>query len=887
MPNLTISDLPDAITPLDTLTTFFEVQAIENGVNVSRRVRGDMITFTVFPPPVTEGSLVRGNTTTMLYEETPLVIVSDNTANTVTIDGPNNNAGAQTLLALNAPAGQDGVIQFREGGVGTFRLFYDSTAVEMKQRINDPGTIRLEEGNGTVVLAQFNSITGQQTLWAGTAGVDVPVLRTVLPASGGLEVDNQSTGVGFERVLTTSDIGGGAQISGIPLDNQLAVWTNSTTIEGDPGLTYDGTNLSLEETTDVPRFFEIFNLIGGLELGTLATTATARLGQTNNTGGFEATWIEMLRNGAVTLFNNGLRHVETTTRGVQLRGLLNNAPAGGGIQDVRTAFANAGGTIVGQVGFENSTTTLSLSNLVEGGNLLLTGDDTGGTSRDLITMDPDGGPSVILRELGVSVAETRTAAAGGLFVNNTLTGAGLERVLTTSDSAGGGNVSNTGTPLNNQLAIWTDATTIEGDPELVYNGVALELTQGTTVDVLQRMYNTTNGGMMFFVEGTNGTSQIYQLSAGGATEDLWISMVRNGAVTLFNNGSARLSVTAEGVDIERTGGGGNTIADIIAAANQDSIIGARADNGGVRIVAFDAAGEVRISQTSSGGAVEDTWATFVRNGAVMLHNNNAAVFQTTANGADVLGTELDVDNSGASTLAFLRARNSAGGVRIDAIATTGNSRIVQTDSAGTLEDTWINLTRNGQVGLYFNNSQNLRTVINTSGGVEVRNDSTGSGFERVLTTSDIPAGGGIELFAKTAQTQRSSTTTTTADPDLSGYTVAASSVYAVTGFILYSGASASSPDMDMNFTLPAATGAVVTAYIYDSNTNALVDEVDLVNQSETTFPLNSTFGQYAMLTGYIQTGSAGTVDLEWAQSVSSAFANNVNAGSWLRLELAS
>jgi hypothetical protein len=42
-------------------------------------------------------------------------------------------------------------------------------------------------------------------------------------------------------------------------------------------------------------------------------------------------------------------------------------------------------------------------------------------------------------------------------------------------AGGSGNVSNTGTPLNNQLAVWTDATTIEGDPDLTWDGSQLLL----------------------------------------------------------------------------------------------------------------------------------------------------------------------------------------------------------------------------------------------------------------------------------------------------------------------------------------------------------------------------------------------------------------------------
>lgn len=93
-------------------------------------------------------------------------------------------------------------------------------------------------------------------------------------------------------------------------------------------------------------------------------------------------------------------------------------------------------------------------------------------------------------------------------------------------------------------------------------------------------------------------------------------------------------------------------------------------------------------------------------------------------------TQIDVDNSGASTLAFLLARNSAGGIRIDAIATTGNARIVQTDDAGTLEDIWFQLTRNGGVGIYANNDEMARSV---TGGdsFQIRTETSPLTFRKV------------------------------------------------------------------------------------------------------------------------------------------------------------
>ena len=47
--------------------------------------------------------------------------------------------------------------------------------------------------------------------------------------------------------------------------------------------------------------------------------------------------------------------------------------------------------------------------------------------------------------------------------------------------AGGGNVSNVATPLNDQLAVWTSATSIEGTTGLTYNGTALDVTGNITL----------------------------------------------------------------------------------------------------------------------------------------------------------------------------------------------------------------------------------------------------------------------------------------------------------------------------------------------------------------------------------------------------------------------
>lgn len=76
-------------------------------------------------------------------------------------------------------------------------------------------------------------------------------------------------------------------------------------------------------------------------------------------------------------------------------------------------------------------------------------------------------------------------SAGGVFTRiaagaeNTVLTMGASSVPAWAAASGGGNVSNTGTPLNNQIAVWTDATTIEGDADLTFDTATNTLTTGT------------------------------------------------------------------------------------------------------------------------------------------------------------------------------------------------------------------------------------------------------------------------------------------------------------------------------------------------------------------------------------------------------------------------
>ena len=75
-----------------------------------------------------------------------------------------------------------------------------------------------------------------------------------------------------------------------------------------------------------------------------------------------------------------------------------------------------------------------LRNAVRSGLTTIEGVDSGNANTPLFRGDPDGQAEMF--NDGASVARSLGAAAGGLEANNTLTGAGFERVLTTGDLAG-------------------------------------------------------------------------------------------------------------------------------------------------------------------------------------------------------------------------------------------------------------------------------------------------------------------------------------------------------------------------------------------------------------------------------------------------------------------
>jgi len=92
----------------------------------------------------------------------------------------------------------------------------------------------------------------------------------------------------------------------------------------------------------------------------------------------------------------------------------------------------------------------------------------------------------------------------------------------TSTATGGGNVSNTGTPLNDQIAVWTSSAVIEGTSGLTYNGTTLAVTgsitatgnvssSGVTINGNSVERDSTTDGLRIYggTAATGGNIEIY------------------------------------------------------------------------------------------------------------------------------------------------------------------------------------------------------------------------------------------------------------------------------------------------------------------------------------------------------------------------------------------
>ena len=106
-----------------------------------------------------------------------------------------------------------------------------------------------------------------------------------------------------------------------------------------------------------------------------------------------------------------------------------------------------------------------------------------------------------------------------------------------------GNVTKVGTPVNNQLAIWTGDGTIEGDSEIIWNGTTLDITGGILLDALKRDH------IRMKSTSETGVNKILGIFADDETYSFEI-----GSPVLSGSGGTKLRVKLENYNSGTTGG---------------------------------------------------------------------------------------------------------------------------------------------------------------------------------------------------------------------------------------------------------------------------------------------------------------------------------------------
>ena len=747
MPNVQISDLAFAITPLVGATTFFEVEATEGGVVVSRRVAADDLVISA---------------TTLFIDGT-------------STDDPAIAAGVfdGQLLWRNANAQQTGVFGFDPAG-DNFIWSNDAEGGFHQIAIRD-GTVLVETiaaaaggllahnlltGAGLERVLTTADITVTPALggltdvtltapatgavlyksagdWLDTPGIlidpladvklhqnTVEVFRTVTAANGGAEANNAATGGGFERVLTTADLFAGVFV-GTSIDDPTvpggtfdanAQWQNANLLPlANVGFSPAGDTLYLasqvhggklvlrgevaagtirdvyEVDFDAAELSHVWREPGGtqdlMRLDTGINAVTQKANSVNQpsggfaqVGGFRVqnrnaspevamfvgfnetigqTALELknfVHGGPVQLVGEtaaGLERVlffiDPDQAGPQVFGLLDNDPTvDASIQDARMTFRNPSSTNIWQIGFLEGTNDFSIKLFQDTGILRLRGSNAANADTLLATFDPVADAKLF--QAGVEVFRTDTAANGGAEANNTATGAGFERVLTTADLA----LATAGVSPFDIVSIAAANPTLTLT-ENVTLSTTLQHVAATDITILR---NEIDSGHMELRGRTT-------LSA----DALFLTMDPDGGSQLFHNASAAgfrvIQTTNLGIDVYN---------DVLSATARTSfgLVHALTDEYMLNIEADPVTEVVEFLAGSDRRARLDIYAT------------DTALNQ-------VLMADLD--------------------------AQAGPVRLYHSDAAGTTVITF-------------------RTVALASGGVEVNNTLTGAGFERVLTIAD-------------------------------------------------------------------------------------------------------------------------------------------------------
>src|SRR6056297_23815 len=151
-----------------------------------------------------------------------------------------------------------------------------------------------------------------------------------------------------------------------------------------------------------------------------------------------------------------------------------------------------------------------------GGDLDVNSNSIVSTSNGDITIAPDGTGNVILGNYEFDVDQTVGAGQD----NYVMTYNNANGLISLEAAAGGGDVSKVGTPVDNEIGVWTGDGTIEGDTNFTWDGSTLDITGAVSV----------SGNVVYSVGlGTESSSFTLALADAGTIREIDST---GGAVTI-------------------------------------------------------------------------------------------------------------------------------------------------------------------------------------------------------------------------------------------------------------------------------------------------------------------------------------------------------------------
>ena len=295
--------------------------------------------------------------------------------------------------------------------------------------------------------------------------------------------------------------------TGTPADNQVAIFTDVDTVEGDSNLTWNGSTLDVGGALTVDG-----NTTLGDASGDSVTINAQTIALSNVDTGTDNT----------VLVYDGESIVTDEIDSKVWAGKL---------------IDYTGTPVDSQLGVWTDTDTLEGdANLTFDGTLRVTGSflASGNT-----TLGDASGDSVTINAQTIDLANVAAGTDNTVLVYN-----GSSIVTDEIDSKvwAGDLVDYTGTPVNNQVAIWTDTDTLEGDSDLTFDGTALTMLTSSATIAQTRLIEYTNGtdamtvlsdGTIGLARGNVGSPSVQTVDHESDGYDEWTKIMSHGALSNY------------------------------------------------------------------------------------------------------------------------------------------------------------------------------------------------------------------------------------------------------------------------------------------------------------------------------------------------------------------